>query len=147
MIRVSVPKLDLLYWLLAVARAPLPLDLLNVLEKLEAKHWLLKAAGAFSGRERESWLTPCPCVSLMDVTHGNAFSLVLVWCVPRYSSSGLCQAADGTSAADVVSAGCVAMSNQKKRFAAHDYVGSCVRGWRSCPLQSQTIVFRYLLVL
>lgn len=53
MIRVSVPKLDLLYWLLAVARAPLPLDLLNVLEKLEAKHWLLKGAGAFSGRERE----------------------------------------------------------------------------------------------
>jgi hypothetical protein len=52
MIRVSVPKLDLLYWLLAVARAPLPLDLLNVLEKLEAKHWLLKGAGAFSGRER-----------------------------------------------------------------------------------------------
>ena len=54
MIRVSVPKLDLLYWLLAFARAPLPLDLLNVLEKLEAKHWLLKGAGAFSGRERES---------------------------------------------------------------------------------------------
>lgn len=53
MIRVSVPKLDLLYWLLAVARAPLPLDLLNVLEKLEAKHWLLKGAGVFSGRERE----------------------------------------------------------------------------------------------
>ena len=52
MIRVSVPKLDLLYWLLAFARAPLPLDLLNVLEKLEAKHWLLKGAGAFSGRER-----------------------------------------------------------------------------------------------
>lgn len=72
-------------------RAPLPLDLLNVLEKLEA--------------------------------------------------------ADGTSAADVVSAGCVAMSNQKKRFAAHDHVGSCVRGWRSRPLHSQTIVFRYLLVL
>ena len=42
MIRISVPKLDLLCWLLSAARAPLPLDLLNVLEKLEAKHWLLK---------------------------------------------------------------------------------------------------------
>ena len=95
--------------------------------------------------ERElPWLTPCPCVSLMDVTHGNAFSLVLVWCVPRYSSSGLCQAADGTSAADVVSAGCCAMSNQKKAICCAWLCGLMRKRMAQLPFAKSNYCFSIL---